>query len=202
MPDRIREAIFAILASHFGLPGTLPRVKVADLFAGSGSMGWEAVSRGAAGCDFIERDPNALGVLRENARTLDAEPSCRILRGDAWVMPLATARPAEPYGLIFLDPPYADSRDASVRGRVGRLLSDLCRARWVMDGTVVVLHHPVRVTYEVDPGSGWEVVSRRSYGTSGITFLVRRLLGAADAGEGATAETSHRSGPESDAAIG
>ena len=55
MPDRIRESIFDILASRFGLCGTLPSLKVADLFAGSGSMGWEAVSRGASGCDFIEK---------------------------------------------------------------------------------------------------------------------------------------------------
>jgi 16S rRNA (guanine966-N2)-methyltransferase len=202
MPDRIREAIFAILASHFGLPGTLPRVKVADLFAGSGSMGWEAVSRGAAGCDFIERDPQALGVLRENARSLDAGPSCRIHRGDAWVMPLATPRPAEPYGLIFVDPPYADSGDASVRGRVGRLLSDLFRARWVKNETMVVLHHPVRVNYESGVGSGWEVVSRRSYGTSGITFLMRRTSDAEGGDEAAVGESSRRPGAGPGASIG
>ena len=195
MPDRIRESIFDILASHFGLPGALPPLKVADLFAGSGSMGWEAVSRGASGCDFIEKDFEAAAVLRDNARALAADASCRILRGDAWVMPLATPAPPQPYGLIFLDPPYADSADVSPVGRIGRLLSDLSRARWVDAATIVVLHHPARVDCTLDAASGWRIMDQRTYGTSRVTFLARQVPPVVDIQEASTAETPDQQTP-------
>ena len=83
MPDRMREAVFDILVSRFGCPGGLPPIDVVDLFAGSGSLGLEAISRGAAACDFVERRKPALAVLRRNLVQLESGATCRIVAGNA-----------------------------------------------------------------------------------------------------------------------
>ncbi|NOT00260.1 MAG: 16S rRNA (guanine(966)-N(2))-methyltransferase RsmD [Phycisphaerales bacterium] len=171
MPDRVREAVFDILASWFDLPGGIPAVAVADMFAGSGSLGLEAVSRGASGCDFFERAGSALATLKSNLHDLDTGPECRVLRVNAWTCPLTTPRPPSPYGILFVDPPYADARDTSPTGRVPRLLNDLYLAAWAAGESVVVLHHEDRVQPDVIPGSAWCVADRRVYGSTGITFV-------------------------------
>jgi len=183
MPDRIRESVFDILASRFGFPGTLPPIAVADLFAGSGGMGFEALSRGAATCDFVERDKTALAVLRRNAAALAADASCRILRADAWTLPLSRPVPASPFGLVFVDPPYDDARDPSPTGRVGRLLSDIVRARWTDAASILVIHHPKEITFDLSPPFPWRIDDHRIYGSAGITFVVS-LAPAADDRDG------------------
>lgn len=171
MPDRIREAIFDILASRHQLPHPDSSLRVADLFAGSGCLGLEALSRGAAGCDFFEQGTTALGVLKQNIQDLQAQDSGRIVRGDAWTVCLTSPRPAEHYGLIFLDPPYRDTADSSSTGRVARLLADLKRAGWVAEQSIVVLHHSATVEYESNGRSWWQIDDRRVYGTNGISFI-------------------------------
>lgn len=171
MPDRVREAVFDILASWFELPGRIPPLAVADLFAGSGSLGLEALSRGAAGCRFVERAGPALAVLKSNLRTLEAGPDCGVLRANAWTCALNTPRPPAPYGLLFLDPPYADARDTSPTGRVPRLLTDLFRAAWAGADSILVLHHEERVAHQAPPDSAWRTLDRRAYGSTGVTFL-------------------------------
>lgn len=174
MPDRIREAIFGILASRYQLPGAIPPFSVADMFAGSGSMGLEAISRGAAACDFLETGRRAVAVLRQNLDHLEAGPTCRLVRTDAWTAPLATPRPAAPYGLIFLDPPYRDARDVARGAKVPALLSDIFRARWADTDTIIVLHHEDRVEYQPDDRAPWTVSDRRIYGKAAITFIMHR----------------------------
>ncbi len=183
MPDRIRESIFSILAARYNTHGMLPALHVADLFAGSGSMGFEAVSRGAARCSFIERKGPALSALRENIKTLDAAATCVITKADAWTMPLTTPRPDVPYGIIFVDPPYADARDASRSGRVPRLLADLFRAKWADSDTVLVLHHEARVTWAPDERACWEVLDRRAYGGAAVTIIMHQAGVCEDSGD-------------------
>jgi len=172
MPDRVRESVFDILASRYALPGTLPAVEVADLFAGTGGMGFEALSRGASGCDFVERDREAVAVLRENAAALHVDSSCRIHRANAWTLPLSSPRPSQPYGLIFVDPPYADVRGPSPTRRVSRLLSDFVRAGWVDATSIVVLHHPADIRFVFGADSSWTVDDQRTYGSAGISLAV------------------------------
>lgn len=174
MPDRIREAIFGILASRYGLPGACPPFAVADLFAGSGSMGLEAISRGAASCDFIETSRHAMAALRHNLDCLHAGPCCRMMRVDAWTAALATPRPRSPYGLIVVDPPYRDARDVSPVGKVPTLLSDLFRAGWAAEDTVIVVHHEARVTHQPGERAVWRVDDRRVYGRAAVTLVVQR----------------------------
>jgi 16S rRNA (guanine966-N2)-methyltransferase len=98
--DRVRQTIFNILAHRMDLEG----IMVLDLFAGSGSLGFEALSRGAARATFVETDPRVLDALEQTARQLGCAEAADIVRGDA-VRYLRRAR--EGYHLIFVDPPYA-----------------------------------------------------------------------------------------------
>ena len=84
MPDRVKEAVFDILGSLLAAPGLLPPVPVADIFAGSGALGLEAMSRGASVCYFFERHPRALAALRANVQALDVGADARIMPVDAW----------------------------------------------------------------------------------------------------------------------
>src|SRR3972149_2479777 len=84
MPDRVKQTIFDMLGSRYDCPGALPPLLVADVFAGGGSMGWEALSRGAAFCGFFERAREALDALRRNVESLGAGLESSIVSGDAW----------------------------------------------------------------------------------------------------------------------
>lgn len=170
MPDRVREAVFSILGSHYGTPGGLPDLHVADVFAGGGSMGLEALSRGAASCRFLERDPKALEALRRNLQELQAGPEATIARGDAWTAPLMGGD-GSLFDLILLDPPYVDARDVSESGLVGRFL-----ARWgetAAPGSIVLLHHEKKVVYPDRCELRCRVLKRRSFGSNGITIFVQ-----------------------------
>jgi 16S rRNA (guanine966-N2)-methyltransferase len=98
--DRVRETLFSMLTSRLG---SFEDLRVADLFAGSGALGLEALSRGAARVTFVERDAQAAAAIRRNADKLGATDRVRILSGSALALP-----PSEPFDLIFADPPYGE----------------------------------------------------------------------------------------------
>jgi 16S rRNA (guanine966-N2)-methyltransferase len=109
--DRVRETLFSMLTSRLG---SFEDLRVADLFAGSGALGFEALSRGAAGATFVERDAGAAAAIRRSADRLGASERVRILTGSALSLPKS-----EPFDLIFADPPYApDSGNAVIRAIV------------------------------------------------------------------------------------
>jgi 16S rRNA (guanine966-N2)-methyltransferase len=95
--DRVRETLFSMFASRLG---GFEDLRVADLFAGSGALGLEALSRGAASATFVENDPEAAAIIRRNAERLGAP--ARLLSGSALALPRSEA-----FDLIFADPPYA-----------------------------------------------------------------------------------------------
>ena len=96
--DRVRETLFSMLASRLG---SFDGLRVADLFAGSGALGLEALSRGAAFACFVEDDGKAAATIRANAAELGALAHVQILGGSALALPRS-----EPFDLIFADPPY------------------------------------------------------------------------------------------------
>jgi 16S rRNA (guanine966-N2)-methyltransferase len=118
--DRVREALFSML-------GPLDGVAVLDLFAGSGALSIEALSRGAARALLVDRDPRAVAVARGNLEALGlAPPEAVVVRGTA-AQALRTARErGDKYGLVLLDPPYRDT--ASVVSELGELLPDVLAA--------------------------------------------------------------------------
>src|SRR6185295_10828377 len=100
--DRLRESLFNILVHAYGDP--VVGARVLDLFAGTGALGLEAVSRGAAFALFVDDAAAARALLRENVATLGLGGTTRIFRRDA--TRLGPAHPLDPFGLVFLDPPY------------------------------------------------------------------------------------------------
>jgi len=110
--DRVRETLFSMLASRLG---TFEGLRVADLFAGSGALGLEALSRGAASATFIESDAQALASIRRNAEKLGASTRVQIVAGSALALPRR-----DPFDVVFADPPYAAGLGtAVVRSIVG-----------------------------------------------------------------------------------
>jgi 16S rRNA (guanine(966)-N(2))-methyltransferase RsmD len=101
-PDRVREAVFSIL---FSRTGVFTGKKVLDLYAGSGAMALEALSRGAATATLVERDPKAVRLIEANARTCRVSDSVQIMRADV-DSALRKMSVNDPFDLIFLDPPY------------------------------------------------------------------------------------------------
>lgn len=113
--DRTRETLFSMLASRLG---SFEGLRVADLFAGSGALGLEALSRGAANCMFVEQDPTAVRALRGNIANLRAQDRCDVRAMS--VLSLGAAR-AEPLDLVLLDPPYKSGAGAVAIDKLTRL---------------------------------------------------------------------------------
>lgn len=168
MPDRVKQAIFDMLASRYNSPGALPPLLVADVFAGGGSMGLEALSRGAVFCSFFERNRLALDALRTNIESLGAGPNSRIVAGDAWRAGMATPN-GRPLALIFLDPPYRDCDNTTERGEVRRFLQRLGEVPGV--GRLVVLHHPAHTRFVLAVDDPLQVVEERRIGSNAVTFF-------------------------------
>ena len=110
--DRVRETLFSMLASRLG---SFDELRVADLFAGSGALGFEALSRGAASVTFVEKDLKATGAIRRNAEKLGASAQMQIINGSALALP-----PSAPFDLIFADPPYAVGSGTAAAESVAR----------------------------------------------------------------------------------
>lgn len=118
MPARVRESIYAILRGH------VEGQNILDCFAGSGSMGLEAISQGAARCVFVERDRAVAGLIKRNIETLGVEDRCEVAQGDALGASALTRAP-RPVHLLFFDPPYKLVIDPTSRVRVFRQLNRL-----------------------------------------------------------------------------
>lgn len=112
--DRVRETLFSMLVSRIG---SFEGLKVADLFAGSGALGLEALSRGAATCLFVEQDGEAVRALKTNIVILEAGPRCDVRATS--VLTLGVAR--EPLDLLLLDPPYGTGAGQVALDRLARL---------------------------------------------------------------------------------
>lgn len=150
--DRTREAVFNLLQSRADLRGA----RVLDLFAGSGALGLEALSRGAAEAVFVEKAGAALGVIRKNAAALGVSDRCHVVRADAlrWL-----EREAEPrFDLAFADPPYA--LDDLAR------LPDLARPH-LTPGGLFVLEHGADADFAEHPGHA----TSRAYGQTVVSLF-------------------------------
>ena len=161
--DRAREALFNILSHGEFAAAGLPFAddNVVDAFAGTGALGLEALSRGAARVAFIETDRAALGALRRNLAALDEEDGADIFPGDA------TRPPRAPYpaALAFLDPPYHS-------GLAAPALTALTEMGWVAPRAVAVVELAVKEPF--DPPAGFAMIEERRYGAAKLVFLRRQ----------------------------
>jgi len=163
--DRTREAVFNVLEHAAWAPG-LRDLRVVDLFAGSGALGLEALSRGAGFCLFVETDAAARGAIRDNVETLGGRGELfgrtRIHRRDATDLGQRPGSDGPAFDLAFLDPPYA-------RGLGEKALAGLAAGGWLAAGAVVVFE---RGADEPDPvAAGFEVLDARRYGAAKVVFM-------------------------------
>ncbi len=157
--DRVREAVFNILA-HGIEGGDLTGARVLDLFSGTGALGFEALSRGATYCLFVEQAAEARGLIRENAEALGLIGQTRIFRRDATLLgPLGTG---VPYDIAFLDPPYGKGlgEAAILAARTGG---------WLRAGALIVLEESAEAAVALP--AGVQQLDRRDYGDTQVLFL-------------------------------
>ena len=152
--DRTRETLFNMLASRVG---SFDGLSVVDLFAGSGALGLEALSRGAASCLFVEQDARAVEAIRKNIETLDARARSVVQQGS--VLSLSPAKAA--HDVIFLDPPYDTGA-----GHVA--LDRLARLGWIGPATWVVLETGAN---EEGALRAFDIIAERKTGKAKITLL-------------------------------
>ena len=153
--DRVREALFSMLASRVG---SFEGLRVADLYAGSGALGFEALSRGAAFATFVETDPPAQAAIKANAAKLGVAERVRILGGSALALPRS-----DPFELIFADPPYAPGSGSGI-------VKAVSGADWLAVGGWMSVETDRRDA--VEP-AGYEVEVEREIGRARITLLRR-----------------------------
>jgi 16S rRNA (guanine966-N2)-methyltransferase len=159
--DRARQAIFNILEHAAWSPGVRD-VRVIDLFAGSGALGFEALSRGAAFCLFVETDEAARGAIRENVESMSLFGATRVHRRDATDLGQRPSGDGPPFELAFLDPPYG-------RGLGEMALAGLAAGGWLAPGAIVAFE---RGAGEPDVSApGFEVLDARDYGAARVHFL-------------------------------
>ncbi|MEO0402412.1 MAG: 16S rRNA (guanine(966)-N(2))-methyltransferase RsmD [Pseudomonadota bacterium] len=150
-PDRVREALFSMLNSR----GVLEGARVLDLFAGTGALGFEALSRGAAQVVFVENGRAGQRLIAENIAKLDAASETRVMRQDATRL---GAAPDAGFDLVFLDPPYGQGLGVRALGAV---------QDWLAPGALVSWEESA----PMDPPPGYTHVDTRKFGAAHITFL-------------------------------
>ncbi len=160
--DRVRESLFARL-------GDLAGRRVLDLFAGSGALGFEALSRGAASVVFVDRSPAVIETLGDNAAALGVTGAVALRRGEASAV-LGRLAGTPPFDLVFLDPPYAGDRLAVA-------LRVLAESRLLAPGALVVAESDRR--HPPAPVKGLAAIDERRYGETLITWFVPRGSAAA-----------------------
>jgi 16S rRNA (guanine966-N2)-methyltransferase len=154
--DRVRESLFNVLmGGKFGDPITDARVL--DLFAGTGALGLEALSRGAESCVFVDDGRKAQSLIRQNIQITKQNSASQMITRDATRL---GPNPADPYALIFLDPPYG-------KGLGAKALAAAKDGGWIAPGALVVFEENA----PQEAPDGFDLLDQRRYGDTHVTFL-------------------------------
>ncbi len=156
--DRLREALFNILTHAYGDP--VSDARILDLFAGTGALGLEALSRGAQFALLVDDAADARALMRDNVAALGLGGSARIFRRDATA--LGDVHPLAPFGLAFLDPPYG-------QGLAARALVSARAGKWLLPGALVVVEEAAQAGFA--PPEGYAELERRRYDDTEFVFL-------------------------------
>ena len=156
--DRLRESLFNILMHAYGDP--IEGARVLDLFAGTGALGIEALSRGAAFALFVDEGAEARALLRENVAALGLGGSSKVFRRDA--TRLGPSTPLEPFSLVFLDPPYG-------KGLAEQALTSAREGGWLTADALIVVEEAANAGFK--PPEGYEELERRDYDDTQFVFL-------------------------------
>ena len=155
--DRLRETIFNILQHSYDDP--IEGARVLDLFAGTGAVGLEALSRGAAFALFVDDGAQARGIIRENVEALGAGGATRLFRRDATRM--GDAAPNAPFSFVFCDPPYG-------KDLAPKALRSCAEGGWLTPGALVIVEEAQGI--EVTLPERFEEIERRDYGETKVVF--------------------------------
>src|SRR5512139_3306405 len=156
--DRLRESVFNILIHAYGDP--IQGARVLDLFAGTGALGIEAVSRGAKFALFVDNGAEARALLRNNVESLGLGGVTKVYRRDA--TKLGPAHPVEPFSLVFLDPPYG-------KGLAGKALASAQAGGWLAPEALAVVEEAAEPGFRAP--SGFDEIERRAYDDTELIFL-------------------------------
>jgi 16S rRNA (guanine966-N2)-methyltransferase len=159
--DRLRESVFNILVHAYDNP--IDGARVLDLFAGTGALGIEAISRGAAFTLFVDNGAEARALLRNNVESLALGGVSKVYRRDA--TDPGPAHPMQPFSLAFLDPPYG-------KGLAERSLGSLRDGGWLVPGALVVVEEAKAAGFAAP--DGFEELERRAYDDTEFVFLRAR----------------------------
>jgi 16S rRNA (guanine966-N2)-methyltransferase len=158
--DRTREAVFNIIAHSY--PGRLEGARVLDLFAGTGALGLEALSRGAAQCLFIEESAEGRGLIRTNVESMGLQGRTKIFRRDATT--LGEVGTIQPFDIVFADPPYG-------KGLGEQALAAALAGGWLRDRAFVIVEEAASSPFQ--PPAGLSLDQRRDYGDTTVAFCER-----------------------------
>lgn len=161
--DRTRESLFNILAHRSDVE--LEGARVLDLFAGSGALGFEALSRGGAYCVFVDTDASARGVIRDNVEALGLFGKTRIHRRPADSLGEKPAGLGDRFALCFMDPPYR-------KGLVDQSLRALEEGSWLVPHALVIAEH--ESGFEPTLPEDWKLEETRQFGDTEISFIRAR----------------------------
>src|SRR5215213_1348751 len=156
--DRLRESVFNILIHAYDDP--VQDARVLDLFAGTGALGIESVSRGAGFTLFVDNGAEARALLRNNVEALGLGGVTKVYRRDA--TKLGPAHPMEPFSLAFLDPPYG-------KGLAERALTSARAGGWLTPDALIVVEEASGAAFA--PPEGFDEIERRAYGDTQLVFL-------------------------------
>jgi 16S rRNA (guanine966-N2)-methyltransferase len=159
--DRARQALFNVL-EHAAWAPDLEGLRVIDLFAGSGALGLEAISRGAAFALFVETDDAARGAIRDNIEALNLFGRTRVHRRDATDLGRRPPGDGPPFGIAFLDPPYGAGLGELALTRLGE-------GGWLAPGALAVLERGP--TDAASQAAGFERLDERAWGLARVEFL-------------------------------
>jgi len=160
--DRTRQAIFNMLAhKDFGIGFSLEGIAVADLFAGTGALGIEALSRGARFCLLVDDDAESRALVRENVEALGLTGVTKIWRRNATDLGPLGAGAGGPFGLVFLDPPYR-------KNLIPPALKSLKDGGWLTENALLMAETSVGEDITAD---GFTILDRRDYGETEVAFL-------------------------------
>jgi len=165
--DRVKESVFNVLFNY-----DLPAGKiVADLFCGVGSLGLEAISRGADFVCFVEKDKEIVTLLKKNIVKAGFENESKVVTADAFKVGAVTDTTKKLYDLIFVDPPYKLTDDVGEKSQLAALF-DLLETQAAGGAVVVVRTH--KKTQLLEKYCSFKIAERRIWGTMAVTFLVRQ----------------------------
>jgi len=162
--DRVKESLFSVLEKY----GSMEGKNVADLFCGVGSLGLEALSRGARQAVFIERNRQVIATLRRNIAKAGFGDRARVMRANAFSTGAVLGDDQQKYDFVFVDPPYADSNDAQEGSALAGLLGII--AEQICAGAVVIVRTHRR-TILLDEYGPLRIIERREWGTMAVSIL-------------------------------